>query len=463
MVVGDTMYLITSHDEDEIEGGFFTMKNWNCYSSTDMVNWTDHGTIFGQTSFEWGHISDFRAWAPQCVERGGKFYLYVPLLRKGANDEAGSPGYGIGVAVADNPAGPYEDAIGGPLIEGDWYDIDPTVFVDDDGQAYLYYGQNLKYVKLNDDMISYDKSIGDKGKVSVSVPNYVEGPWLTKHNNIYYFMYAGTDEGASSTHQAYETLRYAYSDSPEGPWTYGGILMETTVGHSYTNHPGVADFKGHSYLFYHTDQLKDGGGYHRSVCVSEFTYNSDGTIDLVPMVDSVDPIGTLNPYKRVEAETICYADGTDEKKLNVKTELVGTDDLRVTHLNEGDYIKIREVDFGSAGAVKFSASVAAAQSGGSFDICLDSIDGDIIGTLDVPQTGEDVFKVVDIDVKKTTGIHDLYFAFHTANDDDMFKFDYWQFTEEVTVTPSPSPQPPVATVQPPAQTPQPQPPVTDVK
>ena len=162
LVVGDTLYLITSHDEDVLEKNkptddylFFTMKNWKCYSTKDMVNWTDHGTIFGQSSFEWGHTWCFRAWAAtRLSERDGKYYLYVPILRKGATEEADSPGYGIGVAVADNPYGPYEDAIGKPLIEGDWNDIDPTVYRDDDGQAYLFYGQTLKYVLLNDDMIS---------------------------------------------------------------------------------------------------------------------------------------------------------------------------------------------------------------------------------------------------------------------------------------------------------------------
>ena len=115
LVVGDTLYLITSHDEDVLEKNkptddylFFTMKNWKCYSTKDMVNWTDHGTIFGQSSFEWGHTWCFRAWAAQAVERDGKYYLYVPILRKGATEEADSPGYGIGVAVADNPYGPYD-------------------------------------------------------------------------------------------------------------------------------------------------------------------------------------------------------------------------------------------------------------------------------------------------------------------------------------------------------------------
>jgi len=448
LATADRLYVITSHDEDVIEGDFYTMKNWNCYSTADMVNWQDHGTIFGQSSFSWGHLTDFRAWAAQAVERNGKYYLYAPLLRKGHNDEAGSPGYGIGVAVADNPYGPYEDPLGKPLSEGDWFDIDPTVMVDDDGQAYLYYGQTLKYVKLNEDMISYDKSVGNNGIIPAEVPGYVEGPWISKHNNMYYFLYAGSSDDASSSHQGGEALRYTYSDSPEGPWTDGGLLMETTRGHCFTNHPGLVDFKGRSYLFYHTDELKGGGSYHRSVCVEEFAYNEDGTIELVDMTEGVDPIGTLNPYAKVEAETIAYADGTESGKLNVKTQTCGTNDIKVTNLNEGDYIKVREVEFGNAGAIKFSANVSSTAAGGSFDVRLDAIDGDIIGTVEIPETGEDVYKTVTIDVKETKGKHDIYFTFNSNGMDDNIKFDFWQFEEKYV--PTPTPVPTVAPTQVPA-------------
>ena len=162
MVVGDTLYLITSHDADKLVGNFYTMNDWRCYSTKDMVNWTSHGSIMNFRDFTWTDRKDPRAWAPQTIERDGKFYLYVPIRKKG-----GAPC--IAVAVADNPAGPYTDAIGAPLVDnGSWDNIDPTVYIDDDGQAYLYWGNpKLYYVKLNKDMISYDKSIGKDGIVSV--------------------------------------------------------------------------------------------------------------------------------------------------------------------------------------------------------------------------------------------------------------------------------------------------------
>lgn len=490
LVVGDTLYLITSHDEDVLEKNkptddylFFTMKNWKCYSTKDMINWTDHGTIFGQSSFEWGHTWCFRAWASQAVERNGKYYLYVPILRKGATEEADSPGYGIGVAVADNPYGPYEDAIGKPLIEGDWYDIDPTVYIDDDGQAYLFYGQTLKYALLNDDMISLKTQ-----PKRFSVPNYVEGPWFTKHDGTYYFMWAGQG-GNTDAHKGGETLHYAYCDEPLGEYTYGGLLQETTKGvigengsinGSFTNHPGVCDFKGHSYLFYHTTELPggcgEGSGAHRSVCVAEFTYNEDKTIDVVGMPDSVDPIGTLNPFDRVEAETICWSEGL---KTGQVTGPKGYADVYVYNMHNEDYIQLRKVDFGSEGADIFKASVkdAAKDSDAKLEVY---VDDDLAGVLDVNNTSDE-WKELSVKLnKKITGIHDVRFVFKGTydkpsnetglsrdkdayiheEDTGMFKFDCWQFARDIPITVTETPHPSV-TAQPPTQTPQP--PVADVK
>lgn len=484
MVVGDTLYLITSHDEDVLEKNkptdnylFFTMKNWKCYSTKDMINWTDHGTIFGQESFSWGHTWCYRAWAAQCVERNGKYYLYVPILRKGANDEAEAPGYGIGVAVADNPYGPYEDAIGKPLIEGDWYDIDPTVYIDDDGQAYLFYGQTLKYCLLNDDMISLKTQ-----PKKFDVPNYTEGPWFTKHNGTYYFMWAGRG-GNTDAHKGGETLHYAYCDEPLGKYTYGGLLQETTKGvvnengtinGSFTNHPGVCDFKGKSYLFYHTNELPggvaEGSGAHRSVCVSEFTYNDDKTIDVVGMPDSVEPIGTLNPYDKVQAETICWEEG-----LKTGTEAGwGSNEIYVYNMHNDDYSIVREVDFGSEGATLFKATVKDAQpdAGASIEIYID--DDVYIGKLVVDNTSSNWAEKTVLLTQKVTGKHDVKFVFKGnyskpenetglsrdknayihEEDTGMFKMDSWQFVKEVPVEASSTPAP-TSTPTAPAVTPAP--------
>jgi beta-xylosidase len=146
MVYHDTVYLYADHDEDS--STWFTMKNWYLYTSTDMVNWTDHGVVASLKSFSWAPTNG--AWAPQCIERNGKFFMYCPIHM-----------HGIGVLVSNSPYGPFVDPLGKPLIFSGFGDIDPTVYIDSDGQAYLYWGNpNLYYVKLNNDMISYDQKVG---------------------------------------------------------------------------------------------------------------------------------------------------------------------------------------------------------------------------------------------------------------------------------------------------------------
>lgn len=283
MVFEDTLYLYTTHDEDELINNFYTMFDWRCFSTKDMVNWTDHGCIFSLDDIEW---ADDRAWAPQAVARNGKFYLYCPVHKKDG-------GMAIAVGISDKPEGPFTD-LGHPLVdEGDWNDIDPTVFIDDDGQAYLYFGNpELRYVKLNEDMISFDETVGIV-KIPMTVESfakgshmtgttYGEGPWFYKRNGLYYMVYAAFAEGEGRN----EHLAYSTSVSPTGPWVYGGVLMSEEGG-VFTNHPGIADFKGHSYLFYHNGDLPGGSLFHRSVCVAEFTYNEDGSISTIPMCDGV--------------------------------------------------------------------------------------------------------------------------------------------------------------------------------
>lgn len=285
MVVGDTLYLYTTHDEDVLIDDFYTMFDWRCFSTKDMVNWTDHGRIFSLDDIDW---ADGRAWAPQAVERNGKYYLYCPVKKN-------EGGMAIAVGISDSPTGPFRD-LGHPLVdEGDWNDIDPTVFIDDDGQAYLYFGNpELRYVLLNEDMISYDETVGvvkipmteasfAKGSHDTGT-TYGEGPWFYKRNGKYYMVYAAFALGQQNEHLAYST-----SDSPTGPWVYGGVLM-TEDGGVFTNHPGIADFKGHSYLFYHTGELPGGSLFHRSVCVAEFKYNPDGSIDTIPKCSGISAV-----------------------------------------------------------------------------------------------------------------------------------------------------------------------------
>jgi arabinoxylan arabinofuranohydrolase len=435
VVHGDTVYLFASHDEDITLKNFFTMKDWLLFSSKDMVNWTDHGAVASLRNFQWagsgwGGGFENGAWAPQAIPRNGKWYLYVPLQ-----------GRGIGVLVADRPEGPYADPLGRALIPND--NIDPTVFIDDDGQAYLAWGNpKCRYVKLNEDMISFDTSLGDKGIVAYDMTpeafgvrskpsekhatSYEEAPWFYKRDGRYYLFFAG---GPISEHLAYSTGK-----SLAGPWTYGGVVM-SPQGRSFTNHPGVIDFKGKTYLFYHNGALPGGNGFRRSVCVDELKFNPDGSVVKMDMTkEGVAPVATLDPYVLNQAETIAWA-GTLQPKpdaLSLKTERADHGGMVVHAIDDGDYILVKNVDFGPQGAAIFAANVFSADRtetslASTIELRLDSPDGPLIGTLPVASTGG-TWKQITAPVTGAQGIRNLYFVFKGDPHGDLFKFDTWQFS-----------------------------------
>ena len=414
MVYNDTVFLYTGHDEDDAFG--FKMQNWLLYTSTDMVNWTDHGVVASLKDFKWVN-TDNGAWASQCIYRNGKFYLYCPMPN----------GVGIGVLVSDSPYGPFKDTIGKPLVKNSIHDIDPTVFIDDDGQAYMYWGNpDLYYIRLNEDMVSYSGEIVTE---STKPDNYQEGPWVWKRNEHYYLAYASTC--------CPEGIGYAMSNSPTGPWEYKGMIVDASEK-TRGNHPGIIEYKGKSYCFGHSyDLLKltTSKFYERrSVDMDEIVYNPDGTIKNRHYWsdEGAEQVGTLSPFKRVEAETMAWSEGV---KTMFETEWEGSfewdkgkkiaDRLFVTSIHNGDYTMVKGVDF-SEGAESVEVSVASL-FGGKIEIAIDNIDGQIISTVDVNTSREGgIWRIITAPIKKNIiGVHNVYFLFR--GEKDLFNFDWWQF------------------------------------
>jgi beta-xylosidase len=271
-----TFYITAGHDEGTTG---FNLNDWYVLSSTDMVNWSDNGgPVMGLGTFAWANAN---AWAGQMVERDGKFYWYVPV------NEAGG-GMAIGVAVADSPLGPFQDAIGKPLVNDavemaefgfndpgqTVYTIDPTVFIDDDGQAYLLYGGfwRLVSVPLGDDMISLAGEMTEN-----TPPDFFEAPFLTKRDATYYLAYAAGSNPA--------TIDYVTSPSPTGPWTNHGRILDELPAlpneDAPTSHPALMEFLGQWYFIYHLSNGPGGGTYRRQVAIEKLTFDSDGTIQKV--------------------------------------------------------------------------------------------------------------------------------------------------------------------------------------
>jgi arabinoxylan arabinofuranohydrolase len=408
MVYHDTVFLYTGHDEDNATG--FTMYNYLLYTSTDLVNWTDHGIVAASKDFKWANTNG--AWAAQCIPRNGKFYFYAAQQLRG-----------IGVLVSDSPYGPFTDPLGKNLIKNE-ADIDPTVFIDDDDQAYLYWGNpDAYYVKLNKDMISYSGSI-----VKITrLQSYQEGPWIYKKNNHYYLAWSSTC--------CPEGIGYAMSDSPTGPWTFKNSIMDGN-SNSSGNQPGIFDFKGSTYTTGFTNELWysiQGGRSvryeRRSVNLAKLSFNADGTIPKIPWFGVGNPtpgvaqVGTFNPYDTVQAETICFSKGV---RTEVCKDVSGKMDVDSIH--NGDYIEVKGVDFKTDGAKLFDARVASGTNGGNIEIHLDTITGPVVGTCAVSGTGGwQTWVTKSCQISGATGVHNVYLTF-TGGSGLLFNFNWWKFS-----------------------------------
>ena len=422
----DSLWFYCDIDEG---GSYFTMNEWRAFSTVDMVNWTDHGSALPLTQFKWAQANS--AWASQCIKRGNYYYWYVCAQK--INDWR----QGLAIGRSTNPGGPFTavDANNPFIWTGEGGDIDPTVFIDpNSNQAYLYWGNNkVRYVKLNENMTSYARNVGNNGIVTIQLTEqafggvkvnnktpegkdaYEEGPWLDKHGNTYYLSYAA---GGVPEHISYST-----SSSPEGPWRYRGFLMPYQNMGAFTNHGGTIHYKGKDYMFYHTGWHPNGGGnYSRATCINEITYNSDGTINqLWATRNGVGPIATLSPYLQQQGETMNNCN-------NIKVVGNESTGVYVNNIKNGSWIKLRNVDFAS-GAKRFQTRVRTNNNANTITIRIDGENGTAIGQLGINSTNGQ-WQVVSANLSRdVTGTHDLYFCFSTSSANTL-DFDWWQFGTE---------------------------------
>ena len=325
--------------------------------------------------------------------------------------------------------GPFRDPLGEPIVwqKEHWNDIDPTVFTDDDGQAYMYWGNPHTYwAKLGEDMVSLKSGITQLPHIE----HYQEGPWFYKRGGHYYLGYASTC--------CPEALGYAMSDSPTGPWEAKGYIMRPTP-RDRGNHPGICDYKGHSYVFGQNYDLMHLETFvhheRRSVSATEITYNADGTIKEVPYWLDQQPMKQLHwldPYKRVEAETMAWGYGLKSAKMGIENtgvvadmpESTGRRNMYICDIDEGEYIRLRGVDFGQ-GAKSF-ALTAAAMGTCTVTLHLDSQDGPVVGSVNITKTGStEKYRSFTAKVKGAAGVHDLYICFDKADGD--VRLDWWKF------------------------------------
>lgn len=321
------LYVYPSHDIAPPRGADL-MDQYHVFSTDDMVNWTDHGEILRADDVPWGREEGGFMWAPDCVFKEGTYYFYFPHP---SGTEWNST-WKIGVATSTKPASDF--VVQGYIPNLDPL-IDPCVFIDDDGQAYLYHGGGgtSKGGKLKSNMMEIDGAM----QTMQGLVDFHEAGWVHKRNGIYYFSYSDNHDDGTK----HNRMRYATSTSPLGPWTYRGVYMESTD--SYTNHGSIVEFKGQWYAFYHNSALS-GHDWLRSICVDKLFYNEDGTIKTViqtkahgqPYNGTPAPIPGMIQAEDFDTggQTVAYSD-SDES--NVGGQYRPTEFVDVEHCGEGGY------------------------------------------------------------------------------------------------------------------------------
>lgn len=413
VVTEDRVYIYCSNDDESpLEGGY-NIPNVVCVSSSDMKNWTDHGIVFDAArDTSWAK----KSWAPAGIERDGKFYLYF-----------GNGGANIGVAVSDSPVGPFEDVLGKPFIthgtpgvqpaEHMWL-FDPGVFIDDDDQAYIYFGgngdNNVRAAKLKPDMVTIDGEV-----IKMHAPNFFEAAWVYKIDDTYYFTY-------STTPKAEMRIDYMTSKHPTEGFEYAGIVADQPPLNHNNNHAAEFKFKDKWYHVYHNRIVATEAGiptaFRRNIALEEFGYNEDGSIIKVEYTtNGVAQNGHLDPYSRVEGETFAAQSG-------IETEPCEAGGMNITDTQNGDWIKIAGVDFGKKGARKLSASVASGAATSKIELRLGCLEGELVATLEADTSGGG-WKTVESKVKGLKGVHDLYLTF-VGGEGDLAKLDWWKFSSK---------------------------------
>lgn len=268
IAVNDTVYLYTGHDEAPARVNEYVMNKWLAFSSADLVHWKEHGSPLKARDFSWARGD---AYASKVIARAGKCYWFVSV------SHAHRKGKAIGVAVSPSPLGPFQDAIGAalithdmlPIVKAEKANLDPTVLIDDDGQAYIFWGNGICYfAKLKNNLAELDSGI-----TTIDLPGFEEGSHIHKRNGWYYLSYG---------YRMPEKVAYAMSRSIQGPWEFKGIINDLAFN-CITNRPCIIDFKDQAYFLYHNGALPNGGSHRRSVCIDRLHYNDDGTIRKVLM------------------------------------------------------------------------------------------------------------------------------------------------------------------------------------
>lgn len=409
-VFGDRVYVYPSHDILATEGkgrvGWFCMEDYHVFSSANLSDWTDHGMIVTQNKVPWVKPDSYSMWAPDCIERNGKYYFYFPTAAK--DTVTYGRGFTIGVAVANKPEGPFVPEVN-PIkgVRG----IDPNVFIDKDGQAYLYWSAGNIYVaKLKSNMLELDSEVKTLGDLPAK--GLKEGPYMFERNGIYYLTYPHVENKI-------ERLEYAIGNNPLGPFKVTGVIMDESESGCWTNHHSVIQFKNQWYLFYHNKDYSPRFDKARSIRADSLSFNADGTIKKV--IPTLRGIGVTNPNKEIQIDrySTISAEGTSIDFIDTTNRFLGWN----TIFNKPNaWVQYNTVDFGKT-VFKNLLVNAVSENGGTLQIRTGSVDGTIIAEVKVPKSNE--WKQVKTTLLKIPkGVQNLFVM---LKDDKQVAVDWIRF------------------------------------
>jgi len=388
------VYVYPSHDipctQSRGRVGWFCMEDYHVFSSSNLTDWTDHGVIVTQNKVKWVDSTSYSMWAPDCIFRNGKYYFYFPSRPK--DTIAFGRGFAIGVAVSDKPTGPFT-----PQAEPirNVHGIDPNIFIDKDGQAYLYWSAgNIYGARLKQNMLELDSDVKTLGELPAK--GLKEGPYLFEHKGVYYLTYPHVENKT-------ERIEYAMGDNPLGPFRVMGVIMDESPTGCWTNHHSITNYNNQWYLFYHHNDLSPKFDKNRSIRIGSLFFNEDGTIRKV--IPTFRGVGLTKASQKIDVDrysrmgdnggSIAFVDTLDKLK-----------GWKTTFNAPGAWIQYNSVDFGSK-RFKSVLVKALSQTGGTLQIRLNAIDGPVVAEVSIPRGN--VWKNIKTPLLKyEPGIHHLF-------------------------------------------------------
>lgn len=389
------VYVYPSHDiPSPIERleEWFCMEDYHVFSSENLTDWTDHGVIVTQNKVPWVTPDSYSMWAPDCVYRDGKYYFYFPSSPK----ESEGRGFAIGVAIADKPYGPFVPQAS-PIqgVQG----IDPCVFIDKDGQAYIYWsGRGMSVAKLKDNMIEL---ASEPVQIEGLPEGFKEGPFFFERNGKYYYTFPWVQDKT-------ETLAYAMGDNPMGPFEFKGLIMEQWPSECWTNHHSIVEYKDQWYLFYHHNDYSPDFDKNRSARVDSLSFNPDGTIQKV--IPTLRGVGVTDAKREIQIDRYSKISdkGASIDYLNRERTFDGWKTILTA---KGAWIQYNTVDFGKEKKVKARVS---SKEGGTLQVRQNSLSKPMVAEIKVSKGNQ--WTVVEAPVKDLQlGVHDLIVSLGAGN------------------------------------------------